>query len=96
MKEETASHPPALLWHLEGAQQLLKAEPRQSKETDPALATVHIAPPLLEKWSRLIVCFLFAWFTTTPSPWSAPMVSSTAFSVCGHCSPPLFLSRARR
>ena len=38
-KEKTIPHPPEQLWHQEGAQQLLKAEPRRSPKFDPALAT---------------------------------------------------------
>ena len=67
VEEESTPRPPAQLWHQEGAQQLLKAKPRQSKEVDPALATVHIAPPLLEKRSRLITCFHLRTISSTSS-----------------------------
>ena len=87
MKEESTPHPPVQLRHQEGAQQLLKAESRRKLEVDPALATVHVAPPLLEKQSRLIVFFIFARFTTTPSHWSAPTVSSVSIAMRRHCSP---------
>ena len=60
VEEESTPLPPSQLWHQEGAQQLLKAEPRRSKEVDPVLATVHLAAPLLGKRNPPITCFLYA------------------------------------
>ena len=72
VKEETIPNPPAQLWHQEGAQQLRKAEPRRSKEVDRALATVHLAPPLLEKRNRVNTCFLFARSRRLRAPGAPP------------------------
>ena len=72
VKEEKIPHRPAQLWHQEGAQQLLKAEPRRSKEVDRALATSHLEPPLLEKRNPLIVFFLYAWPRRLRAPVAPP------------------------
>ena len=89
MEEESTSHPPAQLWHQEGAQQLSKAEPRRSKEVDAALATDHVEPPFLRKRSRVYTYFPLRTFTSTSSHQRAPAVSFFFSRARSHCrSPP--------
>ena len=72
VKESSTPHSPDQLWHQEGAQQLSKAEPRRSKGGDAALAPDLVAPPFLEKQSRLIAYFPLRTVTPTSSHRSTP------------------------
>ena len=64
VEEETEPHPPAQLWHQEGAQQLAKAEPPPEQGGDAALATDLAKPPFVGKRIRAIAYFLLR---TSPS-----------------------------